>query len=159
MSKRFFLLTVLTLTAVLTVAFTPSAQSVDPWLGTWKLNLTKSKFVLGPPPTSLTLKWELSERKLKFTSSGANAQGQATHDEWVGKFDGKDYALSGAPTANTTRAYKRIDDRTYEFVTKVDGKVTGTTRVVVSRDTMRATTTGKDALGRTIHNLLVWDRQ
>src|ERR1700730_10205861 len=111
-----------------TVAFTTVGHAAEPWLGTWKLNLTNSKFILGPPPTSLTLKWELSEAELKFTSIGVNAQGEATHGAWVGKFDGKDYALNGAPTANTTRAYKRIDDRTYEFVTRVDGKVTGTTK-------------------------------
>jgi hypothetical protein len=63
--------------------------------------------------------------------------------------------------ANTTRAYRRIDDRTYEFVAKVDGKVTTTTRSVAARDgkTRTTMTTGKDAQGQSVNNVQVFDRQ
>ena len=57
--------------------------------------------------------------------------------------------------------YKRIDDRTYEVVAKVDGKVGVTTRVVFARDgkTRTDTQTGKDAQGRTVNNVIVREKE
>ncbi len=37
-----------------------SAQASDPRIGTWKLNVTKSKYSPGPAPQSLTVKVEPS---------------------------------------------------------------------------------------------------
>jgi hypothetical protein len=76
-------------------------------------------------------------------------------------FDGKSSVIAGAPDANTTRVYKRIDGRTYEYVQSVAGKVTTTTRTVVAADgkTRTITTTGKDAQGRTIHNAAFYNRE
>jgi hypothetical protein len=161
MSRRFVLLTVFTAMAVLTVAFTVAAQSADPGFGTWKLNLAKSKYSPGPPPKTAIRKVEPWEGGLKETADGVNGQGQATHTEISAKFDGKDYAVKGAPTANTTRAYKRTDGHNFEFVTKVDGKVMTTIRVVHSKDgkTVTGTQTGKDAQGQTVNNTTVWDKQ
>lgn len=61
----------------------------------------------------------------------------------------------------TTRAYTRIDSRTYQYVQKEDGKVTLTSRVVVAADgkTRTITTTGKNAQGQTINNVIAWDKQ
>jgi hypothetical protein len=61
MSKRTVFFSVFTLTAVLTVAFAVSAQSADPWVGTWKVNLEKSKYSPGPPPKSAVRKVEPGE--------------------------------------------------------------------------------------------------
>jgi sugar/nucleoside kinase (ribokinase family) len=57
--------------------------------------------------------------------------------------------------------YKRIDNRTYEYVQRVGGKLTTTARTVVAADgkTRTITTTGKDAQGRTINNVAFYDRQ
>jgi len=69
--------------------------------------------------------------------------------------------MTGAPDANTTRVYKRIDPRSYEYVQTVAGKITTTVRTVVSADgkTRTITTTGKNAQGQTVHNVAVYDRQ
>src|SRR6266446_3248132 len=76
-------------------------------LGTWKLNIEKSKYSPGPAPKSQVSKWELWEGGLKTTVDGIDAQGKTTHTEQVANFDGKDYPRKGAPEANTTRAFKR----------------------------------------------------
>lgn len=155
----------LTLWSVLAVVTTSwiglSAQSADPWIGTWKVNAAKSKYDPGPPPKSSTHKFELSEGGfVKHTIDTVDAQGQASHTEVVAKFDGKDYPVQGAQTKNT-RAYKRIDDRTLEVTNKTDGKVTNTVRVVVSRDgkTQTGTQTGKNAQGQPLNNTAVLDKQ
>ena len=91
----------------------------------------------------------------------AGCQGKPTHTEQSSMFDGKASEIKGAPDANTTRVYKRIDNRTYEYVQSVGGKLTTTARTVVAADgkTRTITTTGKDAQGRTINNVAVYDRQ
>jgi hypothetical protein len=161
MSKRSICLTVFTVMATLSVAFTASAQSADPWFGTWKLNLEKSKYSPGPPPKSFVRKMEPADGGLKETNEVINQQGQTTHGEIIARFDGKDYAVKGGAVPDTTRAYTRLDDRTFQFVTKVDGRVTTTIRSIHSPDgrTATATVTGKDAQGQTVNNTTVWDRQ
>jgi hypothetical protein len=162
MSKRSVFLSIFTLTAVLTVSFAASAQSADPWFGTWKLNLAKSTYSPGPPPRTATIrKVEPWEGGLKETGDGVNPEGQATHTEISAKFDGKDYPIKGAPAANTTRAYTRIDHHTTQFVVKVDGKVMTTLKLVFSPDgkTETATATGKNPQGQTVNTITVWDKQ
>lgn len=132
----------------------------DSWVGTWKLNVAKSKFVPGPPTKSDTIKIT-ADGGWTGISDGVNAQGQPTHTEITAKFDGKDYPLKGATATNTTRTFKRIDDHSFEFTNKVNGKVTTTTRVVVSPDgkSQTVTTTGMNTQGQTINNVTVWEKQ
>src|SRR5438093_1459466 len=81
--------------------------------------------------------------------------------ENTAKFDGKDYPVKGAAAPNTTRAFKRIDDHIMEFTTKVDGKPTTSTRVVISQDgrTHTLTTTGKNARGQTVNSVVVYEKE
>jgi hypothetical protein len=165
MSRRFVRLTVFTLTAVMTVTFTAGGQSAEPWLGTWTLNLTKSTYRPGPPPKSSTSTIEPWQGDVKVTVDTVPAQGPPIHLENSAKFDAKDYPVLGAPpsgtpaASNATRAYTRTHDHV-EYVTKVDGDVSTTTKWTVSRDgkTLTVTITGKDALGQAIKNTQVYDK-
>lgn len=151
------------LAAVWAVNSTAQPQSADPWIGTWKVNLVKSTYSPGPKPTVAgTITVEPSAGGgMKTTIDGTNAQGQPTHTETVGTFDGKDNPVKGAQAPNTTAAYKRIDGRTFEVTGKVDGKPTVTTRVAISADgkTLTATQAGKNAKGERVDNIIVADRQ
>src|SRR6478672_10142096 len=87
------------------------AQGADTWVGTWKLNIAKSKYSPGPPPKSGTVRISTSSGGgISIVGDGVDADGKSTHTENTGKFDGKDYPVEGAATPNTTRAFKRIDD-------------------------------------------------
>ncbi len=161
MQKRIAVVFVV-LAALLTGSSTTSAQSPDPWIGTWKVNLAKSAYSPGPKPTVAgTVKMEPSSGGFKTTIDGANAQGQPTHTETVGTFDSKDNPVKGAQAPKTTTALKRIDGRTFQAMGKVDGKPTVTTRVVISADgrTMTATQTGTNAQGQSVNNVIVADKQ
>jgi hypothetical protein len=153
---------VVMLAAVLVVGLIARTQSSDPWIGTWKVNLEKSTYSPGPKPTVAgTVKIEPSAGGgIKTTIDGTNPEGQPTHTESVGGFDGKDNPVTGAP-APMTNALKRVDDRTFEVMGKVDGKPAVTTRVAVSADgkTITATQTGTNAQGQSINNVLVLDKQ
>jgi len=98
---------------------------------------------------------------MKATVDVVDAQGKSIHQENMTMFDGKPSEIKGAPDANTTRVYKRIDSRTYEYVQSVGGKLTVTSRTVVAADgkTRTVTTTGKNAQGQTVNNVAAYDRQ
>jgi len=76
------------------------------------------------------------------------------------KFDETDSPLVGAATP-TTRAYKRIDARTFEYVQKVNGKAVSTSRSVMSADgkTRTFTTTGTNAQGQPFKSVIIWEKQ
>ena len=145
------------------VSTTGQTQSSDPWIGTWKINLEKSTYSPGPKPTTATTITVESAANggMKTTFDGTTPDGKPFHTEVVGAFDGKDNPVKGARFPNSTAAYKRIDNRTFESTGKVDGKPATTTRVVISADgkTLTATTTGKNAEGQTVNNVIVADKQ
>ncbi len=148
--------------AISGVALTAQTKPADPWVGTWKTDLAKSTFSPGPKPTvAATVTIEPSGTGMKTTIAGVDAEGKPTKTETAWMFDGKDHPVKGATTPNTTAAYKRIDDRTFEVTSKVDGKPTITTRVAIAADgkTMTATQSGKTAQGETVKNVLVATKQ
>lgn len=137
------------------------SQSKDPWIGTWKLNTAKSKYSPTLPPKSSTLVAVAVDGGFKQTVDTVMATlGLPTHSEVTAKLDGKDTPVKGNPNADTS-AYTRIDGRSYDVVSKKGGKVTLTSRVVISADgkTRTVTQTGVDAEGRKVNNYLVYERQ
>jgi hypothetical protein len=151
----------LAVTAVAVLALTAVTIAADNNLGTWKLNLAKSKFSPGPAPKSQTLKIEAwGDDGVKYTADGIDADGKPTHWELQAKYDGKFVPFKGNPDADML-AYKRIDANAVEATTQRMGKVTGTTKIVVSKDgkTRTLTQTGTNAKGQTINNVSVYDKQ
>jgi hypothetical protein len=131
----------------------------DPQMGTWKLNETKSKFS-AEATKNHTVVYETVGENVKITADGSDKDGKSTHNEWTGKFDGKDYAVTGDPKSDM-RSYKKVDDHTLTMIVKKDGKVTATGRVVVSADgkSRTVTTIGTDAEGKKVKNKVVYDKQ
>src|SRR5262245_45270132 len=77
-----------------TSAFSSFAQT-DPIIGTWKLNLAKSKIIPGPPFKSLTVTYEAVGQGFKSTSKGTDAEGKPIDGQFTANYDGKDYPVSG----------------------------------------------------------------
>ncbi len=150
-------------TSVLTLALCFVAGAVcfasDVQMGTWKLNESKSKLAAGMPKNS-TVVFEAAGDSVKVTIDGSDSEGKPAHNEWTGKLDGKDYAVTGDPNSDM-RSYKQVDDRTLEFSAKKGGKVTITGRVVVSADgkTRTATASGTDPQGKKFKSTTVYDKQ
>jgi hypothetical protein len=162
MRKQFLAVVASTAALLMMIAVSSGAQSSDPWIGTWKVNLAKSTYSPGPAPkVAATVKIESAPGGIKTTIDGVDAKGQPTHTVSVSAFDGKDTPVDGAPALNTTTALKRIDGRTFEAQGKVGGKPTVTTRVVISADgkTLTATQTGTNAQGQAVKTVIVAERQ
>ncbi len=151
-----------TVAVVLMTAGSSHAQSKDPWVGTWKVNLEKSTFDPGPKPTvPAEVKIEPAPNGMKTTIDGVNPQGEKTHTETVAAFDGKDYPVKGGPNPDATSTLKRINARSFENQGKVGGKATVTTRIVISADgkTLTATQSGTNPQGQAVKNVIVAERQ
>jgi hypothetical protein len=143
--------------ALCVVAATLCFASVQ--MGTWKLNEAKSK--LAPGATKIhTVVYEAAGDNVKVTVDGTGSDGKPTHNEWTGKFDGKDYPVTGDPSSDA-RSYKMVDERTLELTVKKDGKVTTTGRITVSADGKSRTvsTSGTDSKGKKVKSTAVYDRQ
>lgn len=151
-----------TKTIALAIALCLAAVGVclaSPPMGTWKLNEAKSKFAPGAPKNH-TVVYEAAGDKVKVTVDGTDREGKATHNEWTGNFDGKDYPVTGDPSSDT-RSYTKVNDRTLKLTVKKDGKVTASIRVVMSADgkTRTVTTSGTDATDRKFKSTAVYDKE
>ena len=139
------------------------AQNVDPIVGTWMLNLTKSTFTPGPPPKSTTVGIEPFENGYKTIQDMVDAQGKSTQSEDLIRFDGKQYPFRSPvrPDVPETIEYRRIDAYTYERLTRVDGTVTSTIHVAISPDgrTRTSSQTGTFSQGPGTRNVMVFDKQ
>jgi hypothetical protein len=131
----------------------------DAQLGTWKLNEAKSKIGAGAPKNT-TVVYEAAGDSVKVTVEGIDTEGKPSHNEWTGKFDGKDYPVTGDSTADT-RSYKRMDAHTLALTNKKDGKPTLTGRITVSADgkTRTVTISGTNAKGEKVSSTAVYDKQ
>jgi hypothetical protein len=130
----------------------------DAHMGTWKLNEAKSKIPAGATKNH-TVVYEAAGDSIKVTVDGTDASGAAAHNEWTGKFDGKDYAVNGDPTADT-RAYRKVGARTLAMTIKKGGKVTVTGKIIVTANGKSRTvmTSGTDANGKKFRTSAVYDK-
>jgi hypothetical protein len=133
--------------------------AADAFIGTWKLNEAKSKISAGSPKFT-TVVYEAAGDNVKVTVDGTDSDGKAVHDEWTGKYDGKDYPVTGDPTADT-RSYTKVNDHTLSFINKKGDKVTISGRVVVSADgkTRTVTVNGTDSKGKKFSGTAVYEKQ
>lgn len=114
----------------------------NPFVGTWKLNPAKSKF------TGDTVKYER-------TASGA-IQVSSEGLTYTFKPDGREYP---APLGYTA-AWKQLDERTWEVVTRLSGKVLGTDTIKVSADgkTRTVISKGTKPNGENFQDTAVYER-
>ena len=154
MKTRTILMTLLLSFAGVAICF-----AADGFLGTWKLNEAKSKLAPGMAKNT-TVVYEAAGDNVKVTIDGTDSEGKPMHNEWTGKFDGKDYPVTGDPSSDA-RSLKQVDDHTLTFAVKKGDKVTTTGRIALSADgkSRRVTTTGTDSKGNKVSGTAVYDKQ
>lgn len=157
-SERLVGFTIVMLLIALTL-FVATAGA-DQLSGTWILNAEKSMHSPGPAPKSLTVVIESNENNYKIDATGMDGDGKPIHVQYSAKFDGKDYPATGIANADTV-SVKRIDANTVETLQKKDGKVvmTVTTKVSADGKTRTSTWRGKNAEGKDVHNVVVFDKK
>ena len=154
-------MTMILAAAVLAVGVMATAQTKDPFVGSWRLNAAKSKYTPGPAPKSITSSYEAAGKGYKVSVKNEPASGPVQQYSYTSNLDGKDSPVTGNNPNADMVAVKRIDANTLEVVSKKGGKVTTTQSNVVSADgkTRTVTTTGTDAQGQKVNNVAVFERQ
>ena len=159
---------VLTVAAFIAVALLASgslpAQSNDPFIGTWKLNTQKSKYVNTPSPaTDETRIVEAQGNGAKISLEGTNGDGSRIAYSYVTNYDGKDSPVTGTGAANRedSVAIKRVDAYTFTATTKRAGKVLRTVHGEVSKDGKVTTLVAKgpNSKGEPAVATTVWEKQ
>ena len=134
------------------------AQTQDPALGTWVLNVAKSKYNSGPAPKSLIVTFKASGTGgLTAVSESVDTAGGTARTEYTANYDRKDYPLKGVAIADVV-SLRRIDARTSERIDKRSGRVVQTFLRAVSPDgrTLTVTHKGTGADGKPFTNTLVF---
>ena len=149
----------LLLTIALCFAGTALSFAQSPQMGTWKLDEAKSKTPAGFVKNS-TVIYSADGDNVKVTTDGTDGDGKPLQTEWTGKFDGKDYPLTGDSSADS-RSYKMIDEHTLELTNKKSGKATTSGRVVVSANGKIRTLhlTGTDSSGKKVSSVSIYEKQ
>jgi hypothetical protein len=150
------------MTLGLVIATSPQvsfAQS-NPFLGTWQLNLAKSKHDPGPPPRSLTSNIQAETQGTTVTTTGVNAEGNPISNTITIVFDGMPHPVVGISNADAL-ASTQIDAYTQIYSVTKAGKLVGTLMAVLAPDgkTYTANFAGINANGQKIGYVRVWDKQ
>ena len=140
--------------------FAATGFGADPNLGTWKLNVAKSRYSPGPGPKSEIATFEQVGTDVRMKLDRIDANGKPVHIEWRGRYDGKDYPSQGDVTSDERR-YRKIDEYTFESVNKKGGKIVRRVQIVYSPDGKTRTNTviGTNTSGPRLNNVQIYDRQ
>src|SRR6267154_2140749 len=144
--------------AVMTIA----AFGADNTIGTWKLNVEKSKYTPAPMPVkSLTVTREAADGGVKQTTTGEQADGTPVNAGYTAKYDGNDVQVTGNAPYDTI-AIKQVNANTLtDARKKTGGSYHGTSRIVVSNGGKIMTTTTKsaNAEGKEFTSTFVFEKQ
>jgi hypothetical protein len=135
------------------------AADASSQMGTWKINEAKSKVPAGMGKNT-TVVYAPAGDMVKVTVDGVDKDGKPAHNEWTGKFDGKDYPVTGDAITDM-RSYKMVDDRTLDIVAKKGGKTVLTGKTVLAADGKSRTLTinATDPAGKSMTSTVFYDKQ
>ena len=152
MKTRTILASLVAFFAGLAIAF-----AADPQMGTWKLDKSESKFNPGATKNHTVVYAPAAGDMVKVTVDGTDKDGKATHSEWTGKFDGKDYPVTGDPNTDS-RSYIASGKHSMSMTIKKGGKVVATGKITVALDGKSRTvvTMGDNPAA---NNTAVYDKQ
>ena len=121
------------------------AQS-SPLIGTWKLNLEKSKLAPLTAPRSQTATFQQDGQNIKNTNQTIDAQGNATTSMFLHIYDGQPHPTTGNPLYDAS-AYLRLDGNTIVLSRSKAGKLIQIGTIVVSQDGKSRTNTTSGIVG------------
>jgi hypothetical protein len=147
---------------ILAVCFlSAGACFADPHKGTWKLNAAKSKLGKGAGRNNVvSYEYEFPGLRTKVLIDGVDAHGHAFHSSWEGRFDGKDYPVTGDMTSDS-RSYTKVNENTADFKVKKAGHVVGSGRIVVAADekTRTVTSWSTNSEGNKVKSVAFYDKK
>jgi hypothetical protein len=157
--RRLFGLALIAMALTTTLA----ALEADNSLGTWKANMTASKYTPAPwPIKSLTVVRELAPGGVKVTTTGERIDGTEVNATYTANYDGTPAGVTGKGAPYDTVSIKEVDSNIFLYEAKsTTGKYHASGRIVISNEgkTMTLAATGTDADGKEMTLSLVYDKQ
>lgn len=149
-----------TLLAASGMSAASAAGAADPVVGTWTLNVAKSKFSSGHGLKSETRTYAETADGTTLTVSGVAEDGTTISQNATWKYDGKDYPVTGFAGADTI-ALKKVNGSTVASTLKMHGKaVASTVRTISGHGKMLTLTTKqRDEKGHNHTDVSVFDKQ
>ena len=129
----------------------------NPFLGSWDLNTSKSKFDPSSPKIeSQTVKYSMDNSVFK---SSVTVDGSPAAHPTV--YDGKEHEYGGTSALRPTHIIPTVKDTMLETVFKRDGKKVGIRKNTLSPDgrTMTVITEGTKPDGSPYKSVLIFDKQ
>lgn len=129
-------------------------------MGTWALNLEKSRFAPGMAPKSALVTFDPAGEAVKFTGQFHNADDSRVNASYQGLHDGRDIPYVGSRLADTT-SVTRIDPYTTLRIDKKEGKAVMemTREVAIDDRSFIVTVKGRNAKGEAYENLWAFERR
>jgi hypothetical protein len=145
-------------TVSLRAAQAPSTTSEDYLIGTWLLDVAKSKYSPGPGPVTETRTYRRGPNGIEGTIQRRFADGRSDRIEYVAEYD-REYPVLGTEEYDHI-LLKRITARVAEAVLSHAGRVYGTARRVVdeSGKTMTITFKREGSSGTTVNNTAFYQK-
>ena len=160
MNKILQLLTIGIVFALGAAGVASAANSADPAIGTWTLNLEKSKFHGDRTPKSLTRTYTAAAGGTEMKVSGVASDGTAISQHATLTYDGKDCAVTGSSEYDAF-SLKKVNGTTVKAQLKKAGNIVGNTTRTISGGgkVLTLSTAMKTAKGGTTHDVAVYDKQ
>jgi hypothetical protein len=148
----------MSLMTALLVATPAVVPSDNPFIGTWKHNLTRSKYGHIPPPGPRTVRISGTDDGEEFIFEANDAEGKSYTITYTASYDDKDYAVGGTPYADAI-SLRLVDRQTIEGTWKKDGSVVRTERRIISESGKTMTTTAHQAADGSPADIMVYEKQ
>ena len=134
-----------------------TAEPPPQLIGSWRLNVARSKYSPGPPLRSETRVYTKGADGVKGVVSRVYGDGRAERFEYLANF-GKDMMVTGIEEYDSV-TLRKVDDLTSDAVLSHAGIVYGVARRVISADGKTMTITFDRKSSETpVHNVAVYDK-
>ena len=158
----------LVVVAGLSIVLTPSAplaagqlrstaEPPEQLIGTWRLNVAKSKYSPGPPLRSETRVYTRDAQGVKGVVTRVHADGRKQEYEYTANF-GKDLMVTGTPEYDSV-TLRKVDELTSDAMLSHAGTIYGVARRVISADGKTMTITfDRKSTETPVHNVATYDK-
>jgi hypothetical protein len=147
---------------ILVSAFAVADKNREFAVETWKQDRnpeTAPSAVVSAPNVEIA-KVEIKDNGINLVLELVASKGSVVRVKYAGKYDGKDYPVTGLPDFDTI-SLSKTDGYTIDCLYKKGGKAVKNERIILFKDGMRATVfhIGKEWSGLDATVVSVWDRQ
>jgi len=148
---------VVLVTAPLVAQLRPTADPPPQLIGTWRLNVAKSKYAPGPAPRSETRVYRRQADGVHGVVTRVHADGRTEKFEYAANF-GKDMMVTGIQEYDSV-TLRKVDDLTSDAVLSHAGNVYGVARRAIAPDGKSMTITfDRKSNDLRIHNVALYEK-